>query len=40
MQIREHRRDLDLGILEQLFHPLLLAGAVLHQGTAVAGEIA
>ena len=40
MQVRQHRRDLDLGVLEQLFDPLLLAGAVLHQGAAVAGEIA
>ena len=28
------------GVLEQLFHPLLLAGAVLDQGAPVAGEIA
>lgn len=40
MQVREHRRDLDLGILEQLLDPLLLAGAVLHEGSAVAGEVA
>jgi hypothetical protein len=40
VQVRQHRRDLDLGVLEQLFHPLLLAGAVLFQGAAVAGEIA
>jgi hypothetical protein len=31
VQVRQHRRDLDLGVLEQLFHPLLLAGAVLYQ---------
>jgi hypothetical protein len=39
VQIRERRRDFDLGILEQLFDPLPLAGAVLHQGPAVAGQI-
>ena len=40
VQVRQHRRDLDLGILEQLFDPLPLAGAVLHPGTAVAGQVA
>ena len=40
VRVRQHRRDLDLGVLEQLFDPLLLAGAVLHQGAPVAGEIA
>jgi hypothetical protein len=39
VQIRQHRRDLDLGVLEQLFDSLLLASAVLDQGASVAGEI-
>jgi hypothetical protein len=40
VQFREHRRDLDLGVLEQFFDALLFAGAVLPQGAAVAGEVA
>ena len=39
VQFREHRRDLDLGVLEEFFDALLFTGAVLHQRTAVAGEV-
>ena len=31
VQVRQHRRDLDLGVLEQFFHPLLLVGAVVYR---------
>ena len=34
-----HRRQLDLGVLEQLLHPLLLRGTGLHQIDPVSGEV-
>ena len=40
VDVAEHRRDLDLGVLEQLLHPLHLPAPVRDQGTAVAGQIA